>query len=75
MFFSLPFAFVCLDPDSTISALAWAGVAVWAVGNVGTIAADRQLARVAREPGERGEDRAGAGSGAGPGTRTTSSSG
>ena len=44
VFFSLPFAFVCLDPDTTISPLAWAGVAVWAIGNVGTIAADRQLA-------------------------------
>jgi steroid 5-alpha reductase family enzyme len=43
VFFSVPFALMCLDPDSTISALAWAGVAVWAVGNVGTIVADRQL--------------------------------
>jgi len=40
VFFSLPFAFIALDPDSTISALAWTGVAVWAVGNVGTIVAD-----------------------------------
>jgi steroid 5-alpha reductase family enzyme len=45
VFFSLPFAFIALDSDSRISTLAWIGVAVWAVGNTGTIVADRQLAQ------------------------------
>ncbi len=52
--FSLPFAFICLDGDEGISALAWLGVAVWAVGNVGTIAADRELARWRANPANAG---------------------
>jgi steroid 5-alpha reductase family enzyme len=52
--FSLPFALVCLDPDATISALTWVGVGVWLVGNVGTIVADRQLARWRANPANRG---------------------
>ena len=55
VFFSLPFALVCLDTDSTISALAWVGVAVWAVGNAGTIVADRQLARWRANPANAGK--------------------
>ena len=55
VFFSLPFAFIALDPDSTISALAWTGVAVWAVGNVGTIVADRQLALWRANPANSGK--------------------
>ena len=55
VFFSLPFALICLDPDSTISALAWVGVAVWAVGNAGTIVADRQLARWRANPANAGK--------------------
>ena len=54
-FFSLPFAFVCVDPETTISPLAWAGVALWAIGNVGTIAADRQLAVWRADPANRGK--------------------
>ena len=54
VFFSLPFALVCLDPDPTISGLAWAGVGVWAVGNGGTIVADRQLARWRANPDNQG---------------------
>jgi steroid 5-alpha reductase family enzyme len=55
VFFSLPFALVCLDPDPTISALAWAGVGVWAVGNAGTIVADRQLAQWRADPANAGK--------------------
>lgn len=55
VFFSLPFALVCLDPDRTISALAWAGIAVWAIGNVGTIVADRQLAVWRANPSNQGK--------------------
>jgi steroid 5-alpha reductase family enzyme len=55
VFFSLPFAFVCLDSDPTISALAWVGVGVWAIGNVGTIVSDRQLARWRANPANNGK--------------------
>ena len=55
VFFSLPFALVCLDPDPAISGLAWAGVGVWAVGNVGTIVADRQLAVWRANPSNHGK--------------------
>ena len=55
VFFSQPFAFISLDPDSSISALAWVGVAVWAVGNVGTIVADRQLALWRADPANSGK--------------------
>jgi steroid 5-alpha reductase family enzyme len=54
VFFSLPFALVALDPGPGVSALAWVGVAVWAVGNAGTIAADRQLARWRADPANAG---------------------
>jgi steroid 5-alpha reductase family enzyme len=55
VFFSAPFAFVCLDPDPTISPLASAGVVVWAIGNAGTIAADRQLAVWRTDPANAGK--------------------
>ena len=55
VFFSLPFAFIALDPDPTVAALAWAGVAVWAIGNVGTILADYQLARWRANPDNKGK--------------------
>jgi steroid 5-alpha reductase family enzyme len=44
VFFSLPFAFIALDPDRGLGAVAWIGIALWASGNVGTIVSDRQLA-------------------------------
>jgi steroid 5-alpha reductase family enzyme len=55
VFFSLPFALISLDPDEEISALAWAGVAVWAIGNAGTIVSDRQLARWRASPANDGK--------------------
>jgi steroid 5-alpha reductase family enzyme len=55
VFFSLPFAFIALDPGSKISALAWIGVAVWAVGNAGTILSDYQLARWRANPENKGK--------------------
>lgn len=54
-FFSLPFVLLCLDSDPTIARLAWAGVALWAIGNVGTIAADRQLAVWRADPANAGK--------------------
>ncbi|HEX5028311.1 MAG TPA: DUF1295 domain-containing protein, partial [Gaiellaceae bacterium] len=55
VFFSLPFALIALDPDSEISALAWIGIAVWAVGNGGTIVSDRQLTRWRGDPANAGK--------------------
>ena len=45
-------------PTSGFGALAWIGIAVWAIGNVGTILSDYQLAQWRSEPGEQGKDRA-----------------
>ena len=55
VFFSLPFAFISLDPDSEISALAWIGVAVWVIGNAGTILSDYQLAQWRANPENKGK--------------------
>ena len=49
-FFSLPFAFIALDPDEGIGVVAWIGIALWAIGNAGTIASDRQLAQWRANP-------------------------
>ena len=54
VFFSLPFAFIALEPETGFGPLAWLGIAVWAVGNAGTIAADRQLARWRANPANSG---------------------
>jgi len=55
VFFSLPFAFVALEPESGFDTLVWLGIAVWAVGNVGTVASDRQLARWRANPANTGK--------------------
>jgi steroid 5-alpha reductase family enzyme len=55
VFFSLPFAFIALEQDAGISALAWVGVAVWAIGNVGTILSDYQLAQWRADPANKGK--------------------
>lgn len=55
VFFSLPFAFVALEPKSGFDTLVWLGIAVWAVGNAGTIASDRQLARWRANPANSGK--------------------
>ena len=73
VFFSLPFAFIAQNGASGLDALEWIGIAVWAVGNVGTIVADRQLARWRATRPTRERLHAAA-SGAGRATRTTSSS-
>jgi steroid 5-alpha reductase family enzyme len=54
VFFSLPFALIALD-DGSLGALAWIGIAVWAVGNAGTIVADRQLAQWRADPANHGK--------------------
>ena len=55
VFFSLPFAFIALDPDSGFGAVAWIGVAVWAVGNFGATVSDRQLAQWRANPSNEGK--------------------
>ena len=55
VFFSLPFAFISLDPDSDFGVLAWIGIALWAIGNVGTIVSDRQLAEWRASPANEGK--------------------
>ncbi len=55
VFFSLPFAFVAQDDADGLGALAWIGIAVWAIGNAGTIVADRQLARWRANPSNKGK--------------------
>ena len=53
--FSLPFALIARNESSGLDALEWLGVAVWAVGNAGTILADIQLARWRGNPGNTGK--------------------
>jgi steroid 5-alpha reductase family enzyme len=55
VFFSMPFLFISMDQGTAIGALAWLGVAVWAVGNAGVIVADRQLAQWRADPANRGK--------------------
>jgi steroid 5-alpha reductase family enzyme len=52
--FSLPYLLISLDPAQVFGALEWTGVALWAVGNAGAIAADRQLATWRSDPANRG---------------------
>jgi steroid 5-alpha reductase family enzyme len=54
VFFTLPFAFIALDPDSGFGVVAWIGIALWAIGNAGAIVSDRQLARWRANPGNEG---------------------
>ena len=55
VFFSLPFAFIALDDASALGLLGWLGVVVWAIGNVGTIVSDRQLAQWRANPANAGK--------------------
>jgi steroid 5-alpha reductase family enzyme len=55
VFFSIPFTFITLDPESGFGALAWVGIAVWAIGNGGTIVSDRQLAQWRANPANKGK--------------------
>ena len=54
VFFSLPFAFVALDPVAGFGAVAWVGIALWVTGNAGAIVSDRQLARWRSSPENEG---------------------
>ena len=54
VFFSLPFAFITLETESGFGPLVWVGIAVWAIGNVGTILSDYQLAQWRENPANKG---------------------
>jgi steroid 5-alpha reductase family enzyme len=54
VFFSVPYLLISLDPSEDLGSLEWIGVAIWAVGNTGAIAADRQLASWRANPDNRG---------------------
>ena len=55
VFFSLPYAFIAQDGSDGLGALEWLGAAVWAVGNVGVIVSDSQLARWRGNPRNKGK--------------------
>ena len=55
VFFSLPFALIAVDPSSGFGIAAWIGVALWAIGNIGTIVSDFQLARWRADPANKGK--------------------
>jgi steroid 5-alpha reductase family enzyme len=55
VFFSLPYAFIALDGADELGVLEWAGAAIWAIGNLGVITSDWQLARWRGEPTNRGK--------------------
>jgi steroid 5-alpha reductase family enzyme len=54
VFFSLPFALIAQNGTSGLGPLEWMGVAVWAIGNVGTILSDVQLAWWRGDPENKG---------------------
>jgi hypothetical protein len=54
VFFSIPFALIALEDESGFDALVWIGIAVWAIGKVGTIVSDRQLAIWRADPSTKG---------------------
>jgi steroid 5-alpha reductase family enzyme len=55
VFFSTPFALIALEPERGLGTLELVGVGIWAVGNVGAIVADRQLARWRASPANTGK--------------------
>jgi steroid 5-alpha reductase family enzyme len=55
VFFSIPYALIAQDPADGIGALEWVGAAVWAIGNVGVIVSDWQLARWRGNPANHGK--------------------
>jgi steroid 5-alpha reductase family enzyme len=55
VFFSLPFAFITQNESNGLGWLEWTGIALWAVGNAGTIAADVQLGRWRGNPENAGK--------------------
>jgi steroid 5-alpha reductase family enzyme len=54
VFFSIPYAFVAQDGGG-LGVLEWAGAAVWAIGNVGVVVSDWQLAQWRGNPANKGK--------------------
>jgi steroid 5-alpha reductase family enzyme len=54
VFFSLPFALIAVDPSSAFGVVAWIGITLWMIGNIGTIVSDYQLARWRANPENTG---------------------
>ena len=54
VFFSLPYAFIALDEGDGLGVLEWTGTAIWAIGNLGVITSDWQLARWRGDPANKG---------------------
>jgi steroid 5-alpha reductase family enzyme len=55
VYFSIPFALIAQNGEESLSWLVWLGVLVWAIGNVGTIVSDRQLAQWRADPANQGK--------------------
>ena len=54
VFFTIPYAFMAQD-EGGLGVLEWAGALVWAVGNVGVVVSDRQLAQWRANPANKGK--------------------
>jgi steroid 5-alpha reductase family enzyme len=54
VFFTIPYALIVLD-DGGLGPLEWLGAAVWAVGNVGVVVSDWQLAQWRGNPENKGK--------------------
>jgi steroid 5-alpha reductase family enzyme len=54
VFFTIPYALIVLD-DGGLGLLEWLGAAVWAVGNVGVVVSDWQLAQWRGNPENKGK--------------------
>lgn len=55
VFFSIPYALTAQDPADGLGAVEWTGALVWAIGNVGVIVSDWQLARWRADPAKAGK--------------------
>ena len=53
VFFTIPYGFMAQD-EGGLGVLEWVGALVWAVGNVGVVVSDRQLAQWRANPANKG---------------------
>lgn len=52
---TLPFLLACMNREAGVLPLEWAGLALWWIGLLGETVSDRQLARFAANPANRGK--------------------